>query len=129
VGGLINVINDDLNFSPLLKGLRNISTRIEEWLYWRLDGHLQIVEMCYRLLCAQDSSKMRPQDNSSEYSGQQATCLHKNSFEQSQNLQLRRKIERSALDYNVKDLLSIKGIYDFGQIIQSFCTLVFIAKL
>lgn len=42
---------------------------MEEWLYWQLDGHLQIVKMCYRPLCAQSSPKMRAEDNSSDYFG------------------------------------------------------------
>lgn len=39
---------------------------MEEWLYWWLNGHLQILEIFYRLLCAQGSSKIRAQNNSSD---------------------------------------------------------------
>lgn len=39
----MNVINDYLNFGPLLKDLRKILTGMEERLYWQLNGHLQIV--------------------------------------------------------------------------------------
>lgn len=66
MGGLMNVVSDYLYFACLLKNLRKKLKRMEEWLYWWLNGHLQILEIFYRLLCAQGSSKIRAQNNSSD---------------------------------------------------------------
>lgn len=62
----MNVVSDYLYFARLLKDLRKKLKRMEECLYWWLNGHFQIVEIFYRLLSAQGSSKTRAQDNSSD---------------------------------------------------------------